>query len=366
MAKTLQQILGGKNLTGVIQGVRGGVPSDILPPAFMTTTRTVEGDHCTYRKVEGTRKTARQVHYGSKARVASISGVSEVPIKLLHSFESIGHSPATLMNLTELGSESRQRIGQSEISRQTREFRQLFDNLRVAAIYSIFANGAIYFDGDGNLLPSSSGAVVTIDFAVPSGNQNQLDVLGDGAIITASWATAGTAIHKQIANLKKAARKLTGYPLRYAFYGENILDYLLGNTKLKEIINRNPATQAAALQNEIAPGFLGLTWVPIQDAFFVDQDDAKQDFFGGDTVVFTPEPSPEWWEVINGTYPVPTDIGEVAANGENALGNVAEVAGLFSYAVLSHNPVGIEQFAGDTFLPIPKVPGAMFIADVTP
>jgi len=35
---------------------------------------------------------------------------------------------------------------------------------------------------------------------------------------------------KQIGKLKKAARKLTGYPLKYAFYGENVPDYINANT----------------------------------------------------------------------------------------------------------------------------------------
>jgi hypothetical protein len=366
MAKTLQQILGGKNLTGVIQGVAGGVPTDILPEAFLTPTRTVEGNHCTYRKVTGTRQLARLVHYGAKAHVRELSGVGEVLVKLLHSFESIRHDPAVLMNLTQLDDEGKQKLGADEVARRTREFKQLFGNLRAACIYSIFANGAIYFDGDGNLLPSSSGAAITVDVDVPAGNQGQLDVLGDGAIVSASWANAGTAIHKQVAALKKAARKLTGYPLRHAFHGANILDYLLGNTKLKELINRTPAGQQAAAVNEIPDGFLGLQWHAVDEAFYVDADNTHQDFFGGDTVVFTPEPSPEWWEVIEGTYPIPTDVGAISADGEAALGSVTAAAGMFSYAAVAHNPVAVEQFAGDTFLPIPKVPGAIFIADVTP
>jgi len=206
---------------------------------------------------------------------------------------------------------------------------------------------------------------VAVDFGVPSGNREQLDVFGEGALISATWANAGTAIHSQVSALKKAARKLTGYPLRHAFYGGNILDYLLGNTKLKELINRTPSGQQAASANEIPAGFLGLQWHPIDEAFYVDADGAHQDFFGGDTVVFTPDPSPEWWEVVEGTYPVPTDLGQVGPDGQAALGGVAAAAGMFSYAAVSHNPVGIEQFAGDTFLP-PKVPGAIFIADVTP
>ena len=366
MAKTLQQILGAKNLTGVIKGVAPGIPQDILPPAFLKPTRTVEGDYCTYRKVDGTRKTARLAQYGAPSRTRSLKGVSEVPVKLVHSIESMQHTPATLMNLTNMADENRQKLGIQEVTRQTRDFKDLFVNLRYASVYAMLAAGVIYFDVDGELLPDSTGAFTTVDAQVPSGNKDQLDVFGDGAIIAASWATAGTAINTQISNLKIAARKKTGYPLRQAFYGNNILNYFLGNTKLKELINRNAGYQVAAAGGEIPQGFLGLNWTPVQEAFYEDADGEYQEFFGGDTVVFTPDPSPDWYEFIEGTYPVAGDIGKVAADAVAALRSIKIESGMFSFATVTSDPAGIKQVAGDTFLPMIKVPGAVFMADVTP
>lgn len=359
MSKTLQQILGGKNLTGVIQGVKPGVPKDLFPPAFVTPTRTVEGDHCTYRKVSGTRKTARLVQYGSPSVARNLSGVSELPVKLMHSKEHITHAPAVLMNLTNLGDENKQKLGQGEITRQTAEFKDLFTNLRYSVVYSILRYGAVYFDGNGNLLPSSTGAVTTIDFGMSANNKNQLN-----GIISASWATAGTSIHAQIAALKKAARKATGYPITHCFYGSNILDDFLTNTKLKELINRTSVLQSGFAAGEIPNGFLGLQWHPMSEAFFNDNSGTDQDWFSSDICVFTPDPSPEWWEVIEGTYPIPTDIGKISADGAGALGQVTEAAGMFSYAQLLTDPVTIKQIAGDTFIICLKVPNAIYIADV--
>jgi len=366
MAKTLEQILGAKNLIGTIQGIKAGVPDDLVPQAMLTPTRAEEGNRATYTKVEGTRQTARIAMYGSPSQRTNLKGVSEVPITLLHTIEHIVHKPTTLMNLRNLDNESKQKLGMAEIARATKDFKQRFINLRVSAVYSMLTKGAIYFDSNGNLLPSSSGATVTVDFGVPAGNKNQLDVFGSGAIISASWATANTNIIKQVSDIKKAARKLTGYPLRYAFYGANILDYFLTNTKLKEIINRAPAYQQAFSQGEIADGLLGLNWRPLYEAFFADKDGTLQDWCGDDQVIFTPEPSPDWYEFIEGTYPVPTDLGKVSNSSEAALGNVVEVAGMFTYARLLDDPVTIKQIAGDTFLPVLKVPKAIFIADVTP
>ena len=360
MSKTLQQILGARNLVGVIQGVKGGVPEGLLPPAFLTPTRRVRGDNCTYHRVTGTRKTARQVHYGSPSVRRSIQGISEIPVKLMHSAEHVFHSPTTLMNLKEIGNEALQNLGRSEISRQTGEFGRLYNNLRLASVYSIFRDGHIYFDGDGNLLNSSSGAAVDIDMGIGANNLNQLN-----SIIAADWDTAGTDIHLHIIALKEAARKSTGYPITTAFYGASCLDYFLGNTKLSAIINRNAGFQNAFASGEIPNGFLGLNWYPLYEAFFEDNDGTNQDFVTAAKVIFTPDPSPEWWEVVEGSYPVPTDIGNVAADGTAAVGNVMEVNGKFSYALVQADPVSIKHIAGDTFLPLLKVPDAMYIATVS-
>jgi len=363
MAKTLQQILGGKNLTGVIQGVAPGVPDDLLPAAFLSSTRTVEGEYGTYTKVEGTRKTARIAQYGSPSQLRQLKGLSEVSVKLIHTVESIYHKPAVLMNMTNLADDQKQRLGEQEIARRTGEFKRLFVNLRLAAVYSLLAQGAVYFDAEGNLLPDSSGAHVTVDFGVPSGNKGQLDAFGGGDIIS-DWSSADADIHKQVAALKKAARKLTGYSIRRAFHGANILDYFLGNTKLKELINGNTSFQEDAASGEIPNGFLGLQWHPVDEAFYVDKDDAYQDFFDPDTVVFTPEPTPDWYELLEGTYPVPTDVGGVAGEGTAAIGSVSIEGGMFSYAVVTADPVAIKHVAGDTFLPVLKVPKSIFIAKV--
>jgi len=365
MAKTLQQILGGRNLTGVIQGIKAGVPDDLLPAAFMSPTRTVEGEYGTYTKVEGTRQTARIAQYGSPSQQRQLKGISEVSIKLIHTIESIYHKPAVLMNLTHVQDDQKQRLGEQEIARRTAEFKRLFSNLRLASVYSLLARGAIYFDAEGNLLPDATGAQVTVDFGVPAGNKDQLDVFGDGnPIISASWATAETPIHKQISALKKASRQLTGYPIRHAFYGANVLDYLLGNTKLKELIHNSSALREQAAGGEVPTGLLGLQWHPVNEAFYVDADEVCQDFFGADTVVFTPEPTPDWYELVEGTYPVPTDVGSVSADGEAAVESVSVEAGMFSYAVVTADPVAIKHVAGDTFLPVLKVPKALFIAKV--
>lgn len=368
MAKTLQQILGYENLCGIISDPKAAIPDDILPPSFFNFAGSVktEGNTGKYTKVDGTRQVARLVQYGSASVRRKLKGVSEKPIVLMHSHEHIMHDVNTLNALRAMDSPALQERGVQEIDRQTVAFRKYFDMLRLNAVFSILRYGAIYFDGDGQLLPSSTGAVTTVDFAVDAANQGQLNWDGDGAIIDASWATAGTDIIGHMKELKRAARLTTGYPLAWAFYGDKILEYLLTNTLVKEYLNRNPAMQQSLIAGEIPDGLFNLKWRPIGEAFFQDQDGTDQVWFGDDHIVFTPEPSPEWFEWVEGSYQIPTNLGGVYSGGLDAANAFSKVYGMFSFASVESDPAGIKHNCGDTFLPTLKVPRAIWIADVTP
>lgn len=364
---TLAQLLGAATLTGVIQGIRGGVPLTGLDPALFTTTARVDGDTAIFHKTESTRQTSRRAGYGSQPRARALVGISQTPTKLIHSFERADHSLTTYMNLTSFDSPARQEMGRQEVARQTEEFRRLFDNLRVSAVASSLALGAIYFDGDGNLLPTSSGAVVTVDQGIPAANKTQLNMLGGGSIISASWATAGTDILGQIANIRSAYIKLTGYELDTFLYGANIRNYLLNNTGCAALLQSHGRLAEALAMQEIPDGFAGVAhWKPADALHFTDQSGTIQSWVGGDVIIGAPKITREVYELQQGTYPVPQSVGKVYASPEAALADVATMEGMFQFAMAQTAPPTLQHFAGDTFLPVFKVPKAFIIGDVTP
>ena len=364
MSKAIEDVLSAPNLIGVIQKVKTGL-LDVLPPGFTAAGKTVVGDQGTYNKVEGTRQTARLAQYGAPSRRRNLKGLTQMPVRLIHTIEHIMHNPIILQNLLSVEG-AKQQLGRAEIARQTRDFRILFDNLRLAATYSALGLGAIYFDGDGNLLPSSSGSVIDVDYSVPAGNQDQLDIDGAGDVISASWATDGTDIVGQLIDLKVRMAKLNGYVPTVAMYGTNVLEYLLTNTAIKNLISGSSGMSEQAAAGAVPRGLLGFDWYPVYSAFFEDDDGDAQSIFGDDTVVFCPTPSTDWWEVLQGTYLTPTNLGGVSPDGTGAVGDLTQTSGMFSYAHVLSDPPTVKHVAGDTFLPVLKVPAAICIADVTP
>ena len=357
MSVDVNSVLSGEYLTGVIRDLVG-VPDDILPPAFTTASKRISGDSGTYIRVNGTARVAQAVQYGAPSKTMLQENTSKVPITLIHSFHHQSVKMATLIKLKN----PEQNIfdqGKWEVDHQAAAFKKKFTGLRISSIYSMLATGKIYFDIDGNLLPSSSTAAMTVDFGVPAGNQDTI-----GGIIAAKWSTAGTDIIGQMKALKTYARKLTGYRLTTAFYGSGVPGYIAGNTVLANLIKNNAAFSVPMSAGEIPSGLLGIkNWIPFNEAYFVDSGNTSRDWIAADDIVFTPDVSPDWYECTEGSYLAPNSIS-LSQDGPSVLGNFTEMFGQFGYATVETDPPGFKQLAGDTFLPVLKVPKAIFRAGV--
>jgi hypothetical protein len=369
---SLQEILASRNLIGRVVDIVNGVPEDILPAGFLTSNRTTEGDRGEYLRVAGTRQVSTISRYGSPAKHVAPVGIGSTPVKLLHTFEDFTHDP-TILNLLieETGTGLvRQQMARETINRQLEVFGTRFRNLRVSAVMSALTTGGIAFDINGNLLPPdsstkliNSGAAFAVNFGVPTSNVGSLPIGPANANLLTNWTATNPNILGQLKAVKKAGRKLTGFPITHAFYGLNIPGYIAADPVLQSIIRGSQRIAEEAITAEIPASVGNLKWFPIDQAFFVDQNGVAQDWCDPNTIVFTPDPSTDWWEVIEGTYPVPRSI-QLANDLGAVLGNIQQVTGPFSYAQVTTNPVSLQHFAGDTFLPILKNPSAIFIARV--
>lgn len=362
MPFSVEDLLSYVPLTETVKEVMSGIPK-VLPEAFWTLTEDVLGDRARNIKASGTRKTARVTPYGSPPRQVEKLPLGQTDVRLIHTFEKMPIGQELYKCLREFESYSAQIMAREEINRQTEELAQRSVNLEIAAVTSMVANGKIWFDSSGNLLPTSSGADLEIDYGIPAGNIGSV-----GGIISASWATTTTNIPVQVANLKTKARQTSGYELENAFYGKNVAGYLANNTSFQQYLARNPFyNQQFVNTGEIASGTLGIkNWIPVQDAFFEDDAGAIQEMFPVDQITFTPAITKATYVMLRGSYPVPSEF-RVGQSVQDVLGSVANVYGAFRYAVLDPSvPLNIALHQGNTILPRFKIPASVFIVDTTP
>lgn len=365
--QSLESVLGYVNLTGRIQSTVTGIP-DPLPAEFSSKTKPTLNDEGRYTQVTGTRTLARRVEYGSPALNTGLKNVASKDVKLLHLFERIKIDVKLMNKLRNYTSYDLMVRGADEILRQIDEFNRRFDNARIAARLLALSLGHLYFDSDGNLLNSSSGNSLDIDYGInATTNMGQFQDEAAAAIITASWATASTDIGYQLRVLKKTALRRTGYRLKKVFYGEAIPSYVFNNNFFQPYLARHEKMRNQYDDTgEIPNGLWGFEWIPAYEAFYENKTGTNLDIWNPDRVTFTPDPSEDWWENMEGTYPVPT-TWDVQASLQAVAGSFDHIQGKFSYASADRDvPAAGILHCGDTYLPIIKVPNAVYIGDVTP
>lgn len=363
----LQDVLGAPQLCGVIQETTTGIP-DVFPTGFWPDGATVDKDTGSYIRVNGQRTNATISKYGGPAQQVQLQNVEDVPFICMHTVQKIELPAADFRGLIKKDSAGSNLLidqkGADEIARQIREAREVLDNLRTSAKTSAFFKGAIYWNNKGQLLISSSGAVTTASSAIPVGNQNQLDVFGTGPIINQPWSNAATNIDQQVIGIRQAAIRLTGYPIKYAFYGKNVPQYLMNNNTLQQFFVRsNSANPQFLATGDIPNPCLGLTWVPAYESFFQDGSGNLVSLVDDDAVVFTPAPSNAWHEIVQGKYDVPGD-DMLGKTGLDLLTGMDVMEGMFMYASLELDPIRIALVFGDTQLPVIKNNKSIFISKV--
>jgi hypothetical protein len=364
MAKSLNDLLGFHTLTGLIQATVPGVP-DVLPPAFDSFKKDVLMDDGEYTVRYGNRGVAKKGRFGAAAIKRGLRDIGVQPVKLMHFIEEIEFDAKTMMKLRSVNSYEHD-SAYEEFTSQVAYFNEYFTNLRKTLKMMALRSGTLYFDEEGNLLPSSSGATETITIYTQNASHiNQLDVFGDGNLITAAWTSASTDIPGQIRSIKQASRADTGYPIKHAIYGKNVPSYMTSNTYVRDYLARDGGGRSEWVKDNEIGHLFGLDWSPGYEQFW--RSGATQStvnyVLGDNEILFTPEPSKDWWERLDGSYPVPTNIN-IVTDAEAAMDQIKLVNGKFSYAQVMTRPIGALLTCGDTFLYVNKVPDAVYRADV--
>ena len=367
MADPISEVLGVDNIVGVIQSSTAGLPKP-LPEAYYTVNRTVEGDSVGFDSEAGERGVAPIVDRNSPSKHVVIDGLTQKIFKLLTMKLKAGINPNVLQNLRAPGGSTKQKNGQGEVARIVGKLNKKIENTRlVASHYMLIGGGKIWYDSDGDLLYSATGAVNTVDAVIPATNLNQGKQMdGSTAIISASWATVGTSIYGDMENLQLTALQRYGAPITTVVYGANIFGYIVKNTDIGKNLQSNASLAAAFANLAIPNGFLGIeTWVKGAGSFWLDATATNRTFVGADDIVCLPAPNANWLENVEGSYLIPGGSGLYGSlvDANNAF---IEVTGKFGYAAQENDPVGATMYAGDTYLPFIKVPKAVYKLDVTP
>jgi hypothetical protein len=354
--QAISDFLAGPAMTRLMnsQAIRRGVPNFLPKPLTEYSSARPVGMEVQWDEVRGNRQLAQLVHHTAPSRRAELPGVTRRFATALGSREHFVLDTEFLMKLKSdqaLVAEGARR----HLVQKMADFRSRFDNLQVSLVNSAFAKGAIYADVNGNVLPSSTGASVTVDFGLTK-TFVKTDTI-DGTTV-GDFSVATTDIFATMRSVRNDSVKTSNYNPVHVLYGKNIPSYFAANTSLQAFLSRNPKWGDQLLStNEVPDGMLDYVWHPTYSSYFVDAAGVTQKWFGDDDMIIFPEVTEDWYEYVPAGTLIPNGIGQPGVSIDEALDRCQVVNGFFSYCeALQVDPIQVKCLGGWYGLPIIKNP----------
>lgn len=235
--------------------------------------------------------------------------------------------------------------GQSYIARQTLHLAEKYNNTIELLTTGMFQDNLYFqFSGD-NLLPvigapTAPNIGIQIPFQVPSGNKNQLNMLGTGNIIQIGWQNTGAPLIKNCLQVQAAMTQLSGYQPRHMWLNNMTWYYVLLNQEVRNTAgssntpfaeyDRSPEMNADGLPGSefgaVLRGIPWLTWHMADDVLVTGGDidptwtqgatavtagtTSIIKVFPDNTCMILPDPSSDWTEMYHGAEWISENAGQ--------------------------------------------------------
>lgn len=315
------------------------------------------------RQVPGPRAPGQPSARIAPQKVGNVSGVFP------RSADTIPLLDEEMFNRRRIGANANEldEMGESYITRQEDFLATRFTNL-IEFMASAMLKGSISYTTStaGDLLwYDYTGGTQTIDFQIPPGNKNQLNMTGGGNIISASWATASTNIPAHLLAINKAMLQLSGFPLKHVICGSDVWGYVINNDYIKAQAGTSQSPFEKMSQDEngnfiamLRGSCSWIIWHIIDTGLELGSSNTYKTLIDADSFVGMPEPTSEWCTFLDGS--------EIVTEGPGVGATRAERFGFYPFAYPSFDPSGWNLSAVFNGLPALQVPKAVVYADTTP
>lgn len=169
---------------------------------------------------------------GTAARRRTRNPVGRVPFVYARMHEQISLMAEELHNLAKIDDPRlRDEAGESYIRLQTQPTGERAANWRTAMLVGMLRD-SLYVIPDGDawyFSYSNSGSLMRVNFQMPSGNKNQLNMLGVGSIIQVPWSDPSAPILGDLQKISAAFLQLCGGRLSRVLMKTSIWNYIINN-----------------------------------------------------------------------------------------------------------------------------------------
>lgn len=319
------------------------------PNRFNPDTVSLEGPNSRYggtrfasfRLDDVTRVVGKARAPGTGPASVAVNPVGEVRVSCARFHEKVRLLGEFLGNLSPIIGPNSQidTGGQSYIARQTTHLAEKYNNTVELLTTGMFQDNLYFQLAGDNLLPvigapTAPALGIQIPFQIPSGNKNQLDLLGTGNIILVGWQNTGAPLIKNCLQIQAAMTQLSGYQPQHFWMNSLGWYNVLLNTEVRNTAGSmnmpfaeyDRVTEMAMdgmPQPEFSATLRGLPWASwhIADDVLVTGGDIDPTWASSsgtttikvipdNTMIIAPTPSPDWAELYHGAEYISENAGQ--------------------------------------------------------
>lgn len=324
----------------------------------------IGGRKTSYDTFDNTRKIASGRAPGVSNAQKKPQVVGNVDVIFPRAAETITLSDETTLNLRTIGGPVGGELTASQeayVTRQEVYLGQKFENIIEFQAAAMLRGQYVFVIRGDDLFHDFSGTGITIDYQIPAGNKNGLNMINTGNLISGPWATAGTDIPADIYAIDAAMQQLSGFGLRHILLNSNEWNNILNNTVVQaQGGSANLVFERLDVDddNNFTAKLRALPWVTfhiMNHGLDTGTAETFTKLMPDGFAAFSPEPSSDWVQYMEGS--------EIVTEGPNGIR--AERPGFYPYAWPDHNPSGWNLAAVHNGIPALYVPAALAFGDLT-
>lgn len=320
-----------------------------------------------------TRKVAMGRAPGTAAARSAASPIGQFLWTYPRMHDSLSLPAEILHNLSQISDPAvRDKAGADMIKRQTDYIAEKASNWRKTMLIGMLRD-SLYFTVDGEDVKFSFSSGTRINFQMPSGNQSQLNMLGEGSIINQSWANTATDIPDHLGKINRAFQILCGGGLKAVITTHAVFNTIRRNDVVQEEHGTSmpPYLRYEVLEMEDAPGktmknvlvvelrsFPGCVFYVTDEVIDLgyDSSESLQPIVPANTAIFLGfDPGADGIvQCYQGSEPI--------AEYDGAPETIK--VGLASWSVKRSNPTATELFVLDNAMIVNHIPRAIAIGTV--
>lgn len=366
-------VLAAKKIMGVITRVKPGLTgiSKILGFNIGGSNRSQFGGRRFFYDVfNRTRRVATARAPGQQSDLIAPQKVGEVHNTFPRAAMTIEMLDEDIYNRRKIGGPVTEldQMGLDYITRQELYLGEHFNNL-IEFQAAAMLRGAYYYQESGDRLYhsfTSSGAAKTIDFQIPSGNKDQLNMLGAGDLITDSWLDPETDIPTQLFAINQAMQQLTGFRLGHIILKGGLWNKVLNNDYIVQQAGSASAAGADTVSMDedgnataVLKALPWLTFHIIEHGLEIDSTNTYSQLIEDNHFFGLPAGAPsEWCQYLEGS--------EIVTEGPGTSAPRAEQFGFYPFAYSMFDPSRWNLSGVMNGIPALTVPAAVVYGDAAP